>query len=239
MAYDTTPNAARLQLGTTLTVCRIIEAICFQIVMHTTEMIRSPHSPWPTLFHKLKRSMAEDGNTWRHVSNVWWMNTASTKTTKKEAFVVTGATESAKTLNNGVNIPEKLWTAFCCYSDKVKRWLASAHWDDNIRKPNTFMETKTLANLKSSLKVEPFPNTSCPKSSTVSQYYAALNNNCNCPPPPPPPSHKFRGGAQSQYSLYQQLMRWRLLERNKHLQGISTLAPLGPWPENPLASLRC
>ncbi|XP_070786255.1 endonuclease domain-containing 1 protein-like [Enoplosus armatus] len=50
-----------------------------------------------------------------------------------EGFVVTGAKPSSDNkLNNKINIPSILWSAFCCYSHNMKKWLASAHWGNNI-----------------------------------------------------------------------------------------------------------
>ncbi|XP_056431526.1 endonuclease domain-containing 1 protein-like [Gadus chalcogrammus] len=79
-----------------------------------------------------------------------------------EAFVVTGAIPSANKppLNNKVNIPTILWTAFCCYNKVSGKWFASAHWgDNNANTPR--LETKTLAELNTAHKVEPFPNDNC------------------------------------------------------------------------------
>ena len=109
---------------------------------------------------------------------------------KHEAFVVAGAIPSANAqLNNKVNIPKTLWTAFCCYSNVEKKWLASAHWGDNDNedpKAMKLMTTKTLADLMSHVNVEPFKNKNCPRASTVSQYYTGVERKCNCPLPPTP-----------------------------------------------------
>ena len=81
---------------------------------------------------------------------------------QSEAFVVTGAIPSANTppLNNKVNIPTILWTAFCCYNKVSGKWLAYAHWgDNNANTPR--LQTKTLAELNTAHKVEPFPNDNC------------------------------------------------------------------------------
>ena len=49
-----------------------------------------------------------------------------------EAFVLTGAQPGVnKTKQGGVNIPKTLWTAFCCYSKELRKWVAGAHWGDN------------------------------------------------------------------------------------------------------------
>ena len=49
-----------------------------------------------------------------------------------EAHVVTGAVPSSSNkLNKKVNIPDLLWTAYCCYNSKKKEWVAKAHWGKN------------------------------------------------------------------------------------------------------------
>ncbi|CAB1345628.1 unnamed protein product, partial [Coregonus sp. 'balchen'] len=69
-------------------------------------------------------------------------------TGKPKAYVVTGAVPSkSNTLNNRVNIPSLLWTAYCC-KNKQGTWVAGAHWGEN--KKETGKETlpsNTLADL--------------------------------------------------------------------------------------------
>ncbi|XP_071234815.1 endonuclease domain-containing 1 protein-like isoform X1 [Salvelinus alpinus] len=73
---------------------------------------------------------------------------------KIEAYVVTGAVPSKKnTLNNRVNIPELLWTAFCCYNDKKKEWMAEAHWGRNQKEDEgKTLKPETLGALEEMLK---------------------------------------------------------------------------------------
>nr|XP_020442302.1 uncharacterized protein LOC109951892 [Monopterus albus] len=99
-----------------------------------------------------------------------------------ESYVVTGAVPGTEKLNNRVNIPSKLWSAFCCYSQKQKKWLASAHWGDNVKKQPGYLERKTLQQLKDEVKIQAFHQNICPFSETVAQFYKNLNedNNCNC-----------------------------------------------------------
>ncbi|XP_028461949.1 mucin-5AC-like [Perca flavescens] len=103
----------------------------------------------------------------------------------KEGFLVTGAQPGQNNMNNRVNIPSMLWSAFCCYSQS-KGWLASAHWGDNIPETGvTYMQTKTLADLQNQLGTLTsvvFPGTQCPLHTTITHLYPNLNTCCKCPP---------------------------------------------------------
>ncbi|XP_045569316.1 endonuclease domain-containing 1 protein-like isoform X1 [Salmo salar] len=79
-----------------------------------------------------------------------------------KAYVVTGAVPSNNnTLKNRVNIPDLMWTAYCCYNNNLKQWVAQAHWSKNVQDTNK----KTLTpetwgslegELKNSYKVDGF-----------------------------------------------------------------------------------
>uniref|UniRef100_A0A3Q2ZRC5 Si:ch211-133n4.10 n=2 Tax=Kryptolebias marmoratus TaxID=37003 RepID=A0A3Q2ZRC5_KRYMA len=106
-----------------------------------------------------------------------------------EGFGVIGAQPSVnQTLNNRVNIPSVLWSAFCCYNANAKAWMASAHWGDNVpdESKNKHLETKTLEELQDRLRTadsdfQVFPGTNCPLNTTVSGFYPEMEN-CDCPP---------------------------------------------------------
>ncbi|XP_069574096.1 endonuclease domain-containing 1 protein-like [Brachyistius frenatus] len=105
-----------------------------------------------------------------------------------EGFVVTGAQASSDdTLNDKVNVPSRLWSAFCCYSADTETWIASAHWGHNVPdSPEDYLPTRTLAELHDELgaaasKFEAFPGTQCPLHTTVSELYPQ-HHKCHCPP---------------------------------------------------------
>uniref|UniRef100_A0A671VDG5 Uncharacterized protein n=1 Tax=Sparus aurata TaxID=8175 RepID=A0A671VDG5_SPAAU len=67
-----------------------------------------------------------------------------------EGFLVIGVQPGNNKLNNRVNIPSMLWSAFCCYS-RSKGWLASAHWGQNIPDGDGYLQMKTLDELNNKL----------------------------------------------------------------------------------------
>ncbi|XP_051249505.1 uncharacterized protein LOC127359601 isoform X5 [Dicentrarchus labrax] len=88
---------------------------------------------------------------------------------KTKAFVVVGAKPGEKDNHNGrVNIPSKLWFAFCCFSAESNAWIASALWGDNVAEDNKqHMQTRTLKELRESLKIDAFPKSKCPDTTLV------------------------------------------------------------------------
>lgn len=101
---------------------------------------------------------------------------------KIEGFVVTGAQPSTENiLNNRINIPSMLWSAFCCYSKNVSKWIASAHWGDNVADSgDKRLQTKTLAELNDKMKTgfNVFPK-NCPVDSRLE--VKSYPNECSCP----------------------------------------------------------
>ncbi|XP_054483356.1 uncharacterized protein LOC129116530 [Anoplopoma fimbria] len=100
-----------------------------------------------------------------------------------EGFLVTGAKPGTRKMSNKVNVPSMLWSAFCCFSYSESRWLASAHWGQNVQDGSKhLLETKTLAELHQELnsEFEVFPGTQCPLHTTVTQLNPKL---CTCPSP--------------------------------------------------------
>ncbi|XP_026225156.1 endonuclease domain-containing 1 protein-like [Anabas testudineus] len=108
-----------------------------------------------------------------------------------EGYLVTGAEPSKKTImNKDVNVPSVLWSAFCCYSEKLNTWIASAHWGKNAQEePNVKqMYTRTLEELYDKLtdklgdkKFEAFPNTKCPLRENVAEKYPEIKQKCRIP----------------------------------------------------------
>uniref|UniRef100_A0A4W5JDT0 Uncharacterized protein n=1 Tax=Hucho hucho TaxID=62062 RepID=A0A4W5JDT0_9TELE len=88
---------------------------------------------------------------------------------KIEAYVVTGAVPSKNnTLNNRVNIPDLMWTAYCCLNKK-KKWMAEAHWGWNKKLKRKTLKPETLGALEKELnkfhqggRVQVFPK-DCPR----------------------------------------------------------------------------
>ncbi|XP_029610689.1 endonuclease domain-containing 1 protein-like [Salmo trutta] len=95
-------------------------------------------------------------------------------TGKPKAYLVTGALPSDNNIENNklnkrVNIPDRLWTAYCCYNNKMKKWMAKAHWGENKEELNNkVLNPHTLAELYKMLKnhyqgdVQVFPEHPCP-----------------------------------------------------------------------------
>lgn len=70
------------------------------------------------------------------------------------AYVLTGAVPSKNTLlNERVNIPSHMWTAFCCYNTNTKAWESQAHWAVNTDLNNPIPE-KTLEQLEEFLLIK-------------------------------------------------------------------------------------
>ncbi|XP_036843025.1 endonuclease domain-containing 1 protein-like [Oncorhynchus mykiss] len=72
-----------------------------------------------------------------------------------KAYVVTGAVPNNNNnkLNNRVNIPYLMWTAFCCKNKmymKNKKWIAGAHW--GLNKKGEALNQLTLGALEEKLK---------------------------------------------------------------------------------------
>ncbi|XP_041841818.1 uncharacterized protein LOC121640177 [Melanotaenia boesemani] len=71
-----------------------------------------------------------------------------------EGFVVVGAHPSTnKVLNNRVNIPKMLWSAFYCYNSTENKWLASAYWGNNTDEKEP-LSIKTVDQLNTELNKE-------------------------------------------------------------------------------------
>ncbi|CAB1345630.1 unnamed protein product [Coregonus sp. 'balchen'] len=103
----------------------------------------------------------------RSVSEMLQKDCINSRTGKINAYVVTGAVPSEhKTLNNRVNIPSLLWTAYCCKNNQGQ-WVAGAHWGENQKEgEGKTLRTESLGALENKLKkggsVQVFPNR-CPR----------------------------------------------------------------------------
>ncbi|XP_074555311.1 endonuclease domain-containing 1 protein-like [Halichoeres trimaculatus] len=101
-----------------------------------------------------------------------------------EGYVVTGAKPSNNNkLKNRVNIPSFLWTAFCCYSSKINKWLASAHWGDNVaeqpgsEEKNLHMPTSCFYNCSTLYHAQNYTYTNDPRPSNQHSTYNYYENN--------------------------------------------------------------
>lgn len=66
-----------------------------------------------------------------------------------EAFVVTGAIPSEKTLlKNKVNIPTHMWMAFCCYNKNTDKWMTKVYCATNEEKSKAVLPGEILADLQ-------------------------------------------------------------------------------------------
>ncbi|KAK2863297.1 hypothetical protein Q5P01_002830 [Channa striata] len=103
-----------------------------------------------------------------------------------EGFVVTGTKPGTETLNQKVNIPSVLWSAFCCYSKKENKWLSGAHWGNNVADDSTskYLEMKTLEELRQELEIKAFPKADEMFTlNDISKIYPEINRDgsCHCP----------------------------------------------------------
>uniref|UniRef100_A0AAY5L6T4 Endonuclease domain-containing 1 protein-like n=1 Tax=Esox lucius TaxID=8010 RepID=A0AAY5L6T4_ESOLU len=90
-----------------------------------------------TLTNIVPQVQTFNGGSWKLMEeNVTKIMNQSCKNSNNntEAYVVTGAVPSENnTLNNRVNIPSFMWTAFCC-EISTNQWHSGAHWGDNRNK---------------------------------------------------------------------------------------------------------
>ncbi|XP_029610694.1 uncharacterized protein LOC115194912 [Salmo trutta] len=104
---------------------------------------RPKHQPWmiepqlngETNNPEMQKVVSFNGGSWREMEeNVRGkLNTDCINNNGKiKAYVVTGAVpSSSNTLNNRVNIPDLMWTAYCCYNSEKDKWMTKAHWGEN------------------------------------------------------------------------------------------------------------
>ncbi|XP_036845129.1 endonuclease domain-containing 1 protein [Oncorhynchus mykiss] len=82
------------------------------------------------------------------------VNNCKNNNNKIEAYVVTGAVPSNNNnnkLNQRLNIPDLMWTAFCCYN-KDKKWTVGAYWGENKNDNGKILNLETLGELEAKLK---------------------------------------------------------------------------------------
>nr|XP_023666610.1 endonuclease domain-containing 1 protein-like [Paramormyrops kingsleyae] len=104
---------------------------------------------------------------------------------KSEAYVVTGAVPGSGKLNNKVNIPELMWTAFCCKDKNSASMVGLAYYGEN--KEASVVEPVSVQELENYLKqkygdINVF-NGACPKKLTLVNIHVGKKrkyNEMNC-----------------------------------------------------------
>ncbi|XP_056597826.1 endonuclease domain-containing 1 protein-like [Triplophysa dalaica] len=82
---------------------------------------------------------------------------------KTLAYVLTGVIPGNQQLNERVNVPSHVWTAFCCYDSLAKVWVSKTYFTSNQRhesvnkiKLKDLLELKTFLNERLAGEVELF-----------------------------------------------------------------------------------
>uniref|UniRef100_A0AAQ6ID00 Endonuclease domain-containing 1 protein-like n=1 Tax=Anabas testudineus TaxID=64144 RepID=A0AAQ6ID00_ANATE len=131
-----------------------------------------------TLTNIVPQAISFNSGSWKKMENYIKCileNYCENNNNNPEGYVVTGAkaNEENKTLNNRVNIPSMLWSAFCCYSQQNKTWIAGAFMGDNVpdKSKTKYLQMETLEKLYNELstgnaKFEAFPESRCPLNHT-------------------------------------------------------------------------
>ncbi|XP_036072664.1 mucin-5AC [Oryzias melastigma] len=78
-----------------------------------------------------------------------------------EAFVVTGAEPGEKKLNDKINIPSRMWSAFCCYNSRDGVWLSKAYWGHNVHDTCPNLEERSCDDIKDTFGIQIFPKRLC------------------------------------------------------------------------------
>ncbi|XP_034146672.1 endonuclease domain-containing 1 protein-like [Esox lucius] len=91
-----------------------------------------------TLTNIVPQVVSFNGKSWNdmetNVKNI--MTQSCNGNNNIKAYVVTGAVPSdnpVEKLNNRVNIPSSMWTAYCC-ENPPNQWHSGAHWGENKKK---------------------------------------------------------------------------------------------------------
>nr|XP_055075379.1 endonuclease domain-containing 1 protein-like [Misgurnus anguillicaudatus] len=84
-----------------------------------------------------------------------YMDSNCTDHNKKNivAYVLTGAIPGNEKLNNRVNVPSYMWTAFCCKNKTQGSWVSKTYWGKNMHYKNVNNITlQSLQELQNFLK---------------------------------------------------------------------------------------
>ncbi|XP_048059640.1 endonuclease domain-containing 1 protein-like isoform X1 [Megalobrama amblycephala] len=85
------------------------------------------------------------------------------------AHVLTGAIPGKSKLNERVNVPSYLWTAFCCYNRTGNSWVSQAYWAPNVGEDKNKVKTINKTSLQ---KLQEF------LSQQLMTKVQLFNNNC-------------------------------------------------------------
>ncbi|XP_067249393.1 endonuclease domain-containing 1 protein-like [Chanodichthys erythropterus] len=110
-----------------------------------------------TLTNAVPQKISFNSGSWSHMEQKTKLMMEShclDQNNKLVAYVLAGAIPGRNKLKDRVNIPSHMWAVFCCYSEKGKSWVFSAHWAENKDETDNSktIDDKTLEQLEEFLK---------------------------------------------------------------------------------------
>uniref|UniRef100_A0A3B3BQU0 DNA/RNA non-specific endonuclease domain-containing protein n=1 Tax=Oryzias melastigma TaxID=30732 RepID=A0A3B3BQU0_ORYME len=117
-----------------------------------------------TLTNVVPQSIPFNGGSWAKMENCtkcYMEKNCINANGEIEAFVVTGAEPGGKKLNDKINIPSRMWSAFCCYNSRDGVWLSKAYWGHNVPDKCTNLEERSCDDIKDTFGIQIFPKRLC------------------------------------------------------------------------------